>query len=150
MPNPVVYAISDLARDRLSDWIGASAGYSSVPVLRAANIDTLPKNVPLAVVVVPAGLDVDEQRKGQVALAESFAVVVQVRNPSTQLTGEAVLGEAGPLLAECVMALLGWTPDSEAYESLIMIAAPAPEYGAGFGYYPIAFQTRYVLSGANS
>lgn len=150
MASPVVYAIPDLAKERLIERLSATDDYATTPVLRASSIETLPRNIPLAVVVVPAGLDVDEQRRGQVALAEAFAVVAQVRNPSSQLTGEAVLASAGLLLAQCVAALLGWTPDADAYEPLIMIPAPAPEYGAGFGYYPIAFQTRYVLTGAIS
>ncbi len=150
MANPIVYAIPELVRARLEARLSTHAEYGQVPVLRAANIETLPRNIPLAVVVVPAGLDVDEQRRSQVAMAEAFAVVAQVRNASTQLTGEAVLAEAGLLLVECVKALLGWTPDPDAYEPLTMIAAPAPEYGAGFGYYPIAFQTRYILTGATS
>lgn len=148
MTNPVVYAIPDLVKARLETVLQTVEAYASVPVLRAANMTALPRNVPLAVVVVPAGLEVDEQRRGQVCLSEAVAVVAQVRNPTDQLTGEAALNDAGPLLATCVGALLGWTPD-DAYEPLQMMAAPGPEYGAGFGYYPIAFHTRYVL-GASS
>ena len=148
MSAPVVYAIPDLAMLRLQTLLPTLYTDSVIPVLRAATIDSLPKNVPLAVVIVPAGLEVDEQRRNQVAVAEAFAVVVQVRNPAAQLTGTAAMTEAGPLLVACVNALLGWTPDGDAYEPLVMIAAPGPEFGAGFGFYPIAFQTRYVLSGA--
>jgi len=149
MSAPVVYAIPDLIQARLEALLPTLYTTATVPVLRAATVETLPKNVPLAVVVVPAGLEVDEQRRNQVAVAEAVAIVVQVRNPSAQLTGTAAMTEAGPLLAACVGALLGWTPDGDAYEPLSMIAAPGPEFGAGFGFYPIAFQTRYVLSGAN-
>jgi len=146
---PTVYAIPDLIQARLEAKLPSLCPGLTIQVLRAATIESLPKNVPLAVVVVPAGLEVDEQRRYQVAVAESVAVVVQVRNPSTQLTGAASMAEAGPVLAACVGSLLGWTPDSDSYEPLSMIAAPGPEFGAGFGFYPIAFQTRYVLSGAN-
>lgn len=149
MAVPVVYAMPDLANERLTAWLPAH-GYADLPVLQAANLHLLPKNVPLAVVVVPAGIEVNEQRRGQVAIAEAFVVVAQCRNPTSQRTAEAVLEEVGPLLVTCVAALLGWTPDADAYEPLTMIAAPAPEYEAGFGFYPIAFQTRYVLSGATT
>lgn len=147
----VLYAISDLIVTRLEaalpDLLESS---ETVPVLRAASIQKLPRNVPLAVVVVPAGIAIDGQRKGQAAIAESVAVVIQVRNPSDQLTGAAALAEAGLLGNACVGALLGWTPDSASYEALTMIEAPGPEFEAGFGYYPIAFQTRYILSGVES
>lgn len=148
MSVPLVYAIGDAIQARLVAELPTLYPTATVPVLRAATIETLPKNVPLAVVVVPAGLEIDEQRRNQVAVAEAVAVVVQVRNPSAQLTGTAAMNEAGPLLSACIRALLGWTPDGDAYEPLSMIAAPGPEFGAGFGFYPIAFQTRYVLSGA--
>lgn len=149
MTNPIVYAIPDLIQDRLETLLPTL--YESeltIPVWRAASVEQMPRNTIMAVVVIPVGIEVSEQRRGQVAIAEAVIVVVQVRNPSSQLAGVTVLQNAGPLLEACVQALLGWTP-GEAYEPLTMTSAPSPEFEAGFGYYPLAFQTRYVLSGVS-
>jgi len=150
MASPVIYEMPDLIQERLVAMLPTlhDSDYT-IPVWRASSIEQMPKNSMLAVVVIPVGLDVSEQRRSQVAIAESVIVVVQVRNPSSQLAGISVLQEAGPLLAACVNALLGWTPDGDAYEPLTMTSAPSPEFEAGFGYYPLAFQTRYVLSGVS-
>lgn len=150
MAGPVVYALPDLVKTRLEESLPTLYTTSTIPVLRASSLEQLPRNVAMAIVVIPVGIEVSEQRRNQVAIAESVVVVVQVRNPSSQLAGISVLQDAGPLLAACVRSLLGWTPDSEAYEALTMIAAPNPEFEAGFGYYPLAFETRYILSGVNS
>ena len=150
MASPVVYALPDLIQDRLEAILPTL--YDSdftVPVWRAASIEQMPRNTTMAVVVIPVGLEVSEQRRNQVAIAEAVIVVVQVRNPASQLAGISVLQDAGPLLSACIQALLGWTPDVDAYESLTMTSAPNPEFEAGFGYYPLAFQTRYVLSGVS-
>lgn len=150
MASPVIYAMPDLIQDRLEAMLPTlHESEGTIPVWRASSVEQMPKNAVMAVVVIPVGLEVSEQRRNQVAIAESIIVVVQVRNPSSQRAGITVLQEAGPLLAACVTALLGWSPDGDAYEPLTMVSAPSPEFEAGFGYYPLAFQTRYVLSGVS-
>ena len=66
----------------------------------------------------------------------------------SQLSGIDSRFEAGPMLTAIVNALLGWIP-GEGYEALLMTPAPNPEFDAGFGFYPLAFKTRYILSGGS-
>ncbi len=140
MAEGVPYEIADLIDVRLKASL-------SVPVLQADSIERLPKNTPTAVVILPSGIEPDEQRRNQVALQEQVVVVVQTRNASTQLAGSASRQDAGPLLTAVIKALLGWTPDDAKYEPLVMLSAPGPEHDGGIGYYPLAFATRYVVTG---
>lgn len=155
MINPIIYAIPDLSINRLIEVLSSDDDYGpmivdkTLIVTRASDIKSIPKNISKAIVVIPVGLEPTEQRRCQVALTEAIAVVAQVRNSSDQLVGKASMDEAGKLLGICLKALLGWTPDPLAYSPLEMVPSPAPEFEAGFGYYPIAFETQYILSGAN-
>ena len=103
-----------------------------------------------AIIVIPNGIRVDEQRHRQAAITEEVVVVAAVRNASTQLTGEASQEEAGPVLNLIVESLLGWIP-GDPYSYLTMAASsPPPDHESGYGYYPLAFETTYVLSGVPS
>ena len=139
MINP--YSLERLIEERLKQELS-----DSVLVLRAANIQGIPRQYSQSVYVIPQALQVNEQRRGQVALAESVYVVAVIRNASTQLSSADSMDDAGPLMTSIVQALLGWVP-ADGYESLEMSNAPVPEFEAGFGYYPLAFTTRYILSG---
>jgi len=114
----------------------------------ANEIGTMPKQFPRAVFVIPAQLEISEQRRNQVALRESVNVVSVARNAATQLTGDASREDISPVLVRVINCLLGWIPES-GYEALTMVNAPNAEHDAGFGYYPLAFETRYVISGVS-
>jgi hypothetical protein len=117
-------------------------------IARAANIATMPRQFSYALYVIPQDLEIHHQKRYQVALRESVNVVIVVRNASSQLTGEDARFDAGPMLTAVIQSLLGWEP-SEGYEALQMTSAPEPEFDAGFGFYPLAFSTRYILSGGS-
>lgn len=147
MTQAVPYAVIDLVERRLHQKLQDEG--SDVVVLRADSMERMPRNVPRALIVIPSGLRVDEQTRRQVAIAEEFVVVVAVRNASTQTTGEASQEDAGPLLSLVVSALLGWEPD-EPYAPVSMTTSPSPDHEGGYGYYPLAFETIYILTGVPS
>lgn len=137
----VPYALEGLIEQRLLTKLD-----SSLLIQRAASIQGMSRQYNYSVHIIPNEIEVHEQRRGQVALNETVFVVVVVRNPGSQLTGTDSRLEAGPIMVSIVRSLLGWVPSVDC-EPLRMTNAPSPEFDAGFGFYPLAFSTRYVLSG---
>lgn len=144
MDYPAPYQLEKLVYDRLI----TSLADLNLLIGTANEIGTMPKQFPQAVFVMPHQLEVSEQRRNQVAFRESVLVVGVMRNPSTQITGEAAREDISPVLVRVIGALLGWVPESS-FEPLAMTNAPNAEHDAGFGYYPLAFETRYVLTGVS-
>lgn len=135
----IPYSLEGLIIDRLETkidptWI----------VMRSSSLTKTPKQHNHSIYVVPQELAVGHMRRGQVAIEESVLVVTAVRNASTQVTGEG--SRSGPMLVVIINALLGWIPD-ESCQPIEMTNAPSPEFDAGFGLYPLAFKTSYVLNG---
>lgn len=147
MTQAVPYQVADLIVAQLTT-ITTSAAFSDVLVLRADSLERIPRNVPRALIVIPGGIRVDDQTRNQAAIAEELIVVVAARNASTPLTGEASQTDAGALLGAVVAALLGWIP-GEPWSPLVMTSSPAPNHESGYGYYPLAFETTYVLTGVS-
>ncbi len=146
----IPYAITDLIIQRLQAMLDSnSVTLSDVLILRADSLDRMPRNVPRAIIVIPNGIRPDEQRRYDAAITEETIVVVATRNASTQLTGEGSRNDAGPLLQLVVQSLLGWMP-GEPYSYMTMAMSPSPDHESGYGYYPLAFETTYVLSGVPS
>lgn len=139
----IPYALEGLIEIRLTSQLD-----DSWLILRAASLQGMPRQHNHSIYVIPQELAINEQRRGQAALEESVTVVTVVRNSSSQLSGVDSRFEAGPMLAAIVESLLGWIP-GEGYEALQMTNAPSPEFDAGFGFYPLAFRTRYILSGGS-
>ena len=137
------YALEGLIETRLQSQLS-----DALLILRAASIQGMPRQFNYSVHIIPNEIEIDEQRRNQVALSETVYVVTVVRHAGSQSTGVDSRLEAGPILVQIIQALLGWTPD-EACEPLRMTNAPSPEFDAGFGFYPLAFKTRYVLSGGS-
>lgn len=144
MSNPAPYQLEKLVYQRLMTELFDL----NLLIGTASEIGTMPKQFPQAVFVIPQQLEISEQRRNQVALRESVMVVGVQRNAATQITGEASREEISPILVRVIGALLGWVPGS-GYEALIMVNAANSEHEAGFGYYPLAFETRYVLTGVS-
>lgn len=119
---------------------------SSLLIQRGASIQGMPRQYNHAIYVIPNEIEINEQRRGQVAVTETVFVVTVIRQAASQLTGTDARLEAGPILVSIVNALLGWIPD-EGCEYLRLKNAPSPEFDAGLGFYPLAFETRYVISG---
>lgn len=139
----VPYALEPLIENRLRSQVD-----SSWLILRAASIQGMPRQYNHSIYVIPGELEVHEQRRNQVALKESVTVVTVVRNATSQVTGEHARFEAGPVLVAVIASLLGWVP-GDGYEALKMENATNPEFEAGFGFYPLVFSTRYVVSGGS-
>ncbi len=151
LPYAVVDAIVARLEARLAAAIVLDATtWTGTMIVRADSIGRMPRNIPRAIIVIPNGIRVDEQRHRQAAITEEVVVVAAVRNASTQLTGEASQEAAGPVLNLIVESLLGWIP-GDPYSYLTMAASsPPPDHESGYGYYPLAFETTYVLSGVPS
>jgi hypothetical protein len=149
----IPYGVVNLIESRLQAQLDAAIlndpVFDGVVIVRADSIERMPRNIPRALILVPNGITPDEQRRYQAVMTEQVIVVVASRNASTQLTGEASQEQAGPLLNLVVQALLGWVP-GEPYSYLAMAPSPPPDHESGYGYYPLAFETTYVLSGARS
>ena len=143
-PFEIVDLIEERLRERLAGFEMSDGTISDVPILRTESVERMNRNEPLQVSVISAGFQVDEQTSRQVALQESVVCVVAVRDPSTQIGGAGAMRESGPLLRAVFSSLFHWSPN-DCYEPLTMIDATGSQHEAGFGYYPIAFQTRYVL-----
>lgn len=144
IPFEIVDLVEDRLRERLAGFEMLDGTVTDVPILRVESVERLDRNQPLQVSVISAGFQIDEQTSRQVAVQESVVCVVAVRDPSTQIGGAGAMRESGPLLLAVFSSLFRWSPDDR-YEPLTMIDATGAQHEAGFGYYPIAFQTRYVL-----
>jgi hypothetical protein len=138
------YALERLIESYLTEKLD-----SSILILRAANLHGIPRQFNQSVYIIPQTLQVDEQRRGQVRLMETVYVVSVVRNAATQLSSADSRDDAGSLLSSIITNLLGWVP-ADGYERLEMGTGPVPEFDAGFGYYPLSFYSRYVLTGATT
>ena len=149
------YAVADAISARLQSSLDAkllldATTWTGIAIVRADSIGRMPRNIPRAIIVIPNGVRVDEQRHRQAAITEEVVIVAAVRDASTQLTGEASQEAAGPVLNLIVESLLGWIP-GDPYSYLTLAASsPPPDHESGYGYYPLAFETTYVLSGVPS
>lgn len=149
------YAVLDAISARLQSSLDAkllldATTWAGTAIVRADSIGRMPRNIPRAIIVIPNGVRVDEQRHRQAAITEEVVIVAAIRDASTQLTGEASQEAAGPVLNLIVESLLGWIP-GDPYSYLTLAASsPPPDHESGYGYYPLAFETTYVLSGVPS
>lgn len=148
MPEAIFYGVLDLVEERLRERLlgheRPDGSTLDVPVLRTDTIEKLDKNVPLQVSVMSAGFQVDEQTSRKVAVSEQIVCIVAARDPRTQREGSAAMEMAGPLLKAVFDALFAWSPH-DGYEKFTLIDTSGQQHEAGFGLFPIAFQTRYVL-----
>lgn len=103
-----------------------------------------------AVWVVWAGdrvADSGGQGRAQI-VQQDWIVALIVRSVRDAASGGGVVEEAAPLMTRLLTLLMGWTPPQPAgCRPLVRIAAPAPGYGAGYGYFPVAFAAAIPLKG---
>lgn len=79
---------------------------------------------------------------------QRWVVALIVRSLRDAATGGGVVEEAGPLMSRLLKLLMGWTPPQPAgCRPLVRTNAPAPGYGAGYGYFPAAFEAAIPLIG---
>lgn len=75
-------------------------------------------------------------------LEQTWVAVVAVRNVR-DMAGTAAREDAGPIINAVLASLQGWKPTAD-FRELHLSDPPPPEFTEGFGYYPLAFQTRFV------
>lgn len=78
---------------------------------------------------------------------QRWLVVVAVRNVQDVANGEAAVNEAGATVTGVLKALSGWTPSAE-HGPLRRATAARLAYQAGFGWVPLAFDTRIFTEGS--
>ena len=81
-------------------------------------------------------------------IRQSWTVEVVVRNTFQAATGAGARQEAGPLLAQVIRALSGWTPDFTIYRALYREKSEVrPGYSDdGFLFYPLQFAVNFVFT----
>lgn len=95
---------------------------------------------------VPSGNSAG-QGSAQVVV-QTWLVVVAVRSARDTRGGSGAREEAGALMTRVIQALSGWMPGPE-FRPMQRVNAPRPGFNAGFGYFPLAFETRFVTNGVN-
>lgn len=91
----------------------------------------------------------DSAGRGQAQIVrQRWIVALIVRSAADAATGGGVIEAAGPLLSKLIELLMGWLPASPVgARPLERIEAPRPGYGAGYGYFPVAFVAAIPLQG---
>lgn len=93
-------------------------------------------------------LDSSAGGANQAWLQEWWAVIA-VRNVADTTTGEALRRTAGPLLADVMQGLGGWTPDDSLFRALQRQNSPQTRYYVGYAEFPTLWQTRIVIRGSH-
>jgi hypothetical protein len=135
MPYP--YALPELVSARL---VAQAIG---IPVLYAPDLASLVENSQLAPAInlVPAGIAFVSQA-ATVSVRESIYVIACTRWVN-QISGQGARQGAGPYLLAATNALLNH--QFSGYSPLQFAAPPNAQYIAGFGYYPLQFDTIYEV-----
>jgi hypothetical protein len=91
----------------------------------------------------------DSAGRGQAQIVrQRWIVALIVRSLKEAASGGGVVETAGPLIARLLTLLMGWQPpEPSGCAPLVRIDAPAPGYGAGYGYFPVAFYAAIPLIG---
>lgn len=114
-----------------------------------AGIHEASQNAPLAQVLyrgdtLPSGNSAGQGSTQMVV--QTWWVVVVVFSARNTLSGAGVREDAGTLISSVLEALSGWPP-GQVFMPMQRVNAPSPEFNAGFGYFPLAFETRFVTNG---
>ncbi len=78
-------------------------------------------------------------------IKQRWVVALIVRSAKDAASGGGVIESAGPLLDTLLKSLMGWKP-GDTSTPLLRVGAPPPGYGAGYGFFPLAFETQIVIS----
>lgn len=128
------------------------AQIANTPVLSAADlagVEETKQVTPALHVLYLGDRLIDAQGRGRAqTVAQTWMVVVAVRNARDQGKGKEARGTAGPFIDSVLSALSGWAP-SISHSELARVNAPArPLYGAGgYAYFPLAFETQIETLG---
>ena len=119
-----------------------------VTVKTAADVDGMQEDAQKtpAVYVVYDG-DVPGETAGNERaqiVKQRWLAIVTVRNRRQIRAGSKTRENAGPILSSVIGALSGWKPDPGPFGEMQRIGALSPDYSAGFGYFPLAFELPVV------
>lgn len=138
-------SIEPLLIDRLTERVKSARQVRSI-----ADLDELSKGSEAlpAIFVLP-----DRTRLGKVdgslkkaKYEEDWIVVVMVKSARRGGNApEALRESAGSLMLDVFQALAGWVP-APRIDALTPIDPPAMAINGGFGYFPLAFRTGYIVS----
>ena len=78
---------------------------------------------------------------------QAWWTVIAVR-AAGKTQGAALRATAGPLMADVMTLLGGWTPDSKTYRPFTRVAATQPLYHIGYAEFPLRWETRLNIRSA--
>lgn len=115
----------------------------------AANVEEQSQLAPAYYVVLDSYAPTQENQWGRIQqIEQQWVVYCVLRNAAKHATSQGVRDDANQLIDIATAALCGWKPGDE-YLPLRMLADTGPIYSdAGFGYFPLRFETRCVVRGA--
>lgn len=79
-------------------------------------------------------------------IAQRWGAVVAVRNLRDRQSGAGARKEAGPLIAQVIRALAGWTPQEGMSPLTLAAVGSRPGYRDGFFYYAVLFDTTVFMT----
>lgn len=129
-----------LIRDRLA----AIDGVASVHALAELSMDGISGRRLPAVFVAADGYRVLEAQAARARVAVRWLVVVAVASAARVREGDAARAAAGDIARAVFAALLGWQP-SPAWQPMLPVEAPRPEYDKGTLLWPLAFETAALI-----
>lgn len=79
-------------------------------------------------------------------IRQRWITALVVRSVKEAAAGGGVVEAAGPMLAQLLGLLMGWQPaEPPGCRGLVRADAPRPGYGAGYGFFPLAFEAAFPL-----
>lgn len=115
----------------------------------AANVEERSQMAPAYYVVLDSYAPTQGQGNGRIQQIEQQWVVYAVlRNAAKHDRAQGVRDDANAMIDLALGALCGWAPGVD-FNPLRLMADSGPVYSdAGFGYFPLRFETRCVVRGA--
>lgn len=135
--------VEALIRQRLAATVPDLVGVHSAAALGIDDVGG--KKLPAAFVVNDGYRVLEVTSHGAaVRIAARWLVIVVVRAFAQAASGERSRADAGPLVMECLRALMGWQP-RVGVQALQPVTPPAPVYQDGILLYPLAFEAAMAV-----
>jgi len=139
-------ALAALLRARLTAELTLLRAVKSAAAIE--EIADLVPAAPAAILLWDGDALVQDAGGGRVqSIDQRWLVCLVVRSAREAAANTGVLEIAGPLIAQTLRCLQGWTPDLPGARPLKRIEAPKPGFAAGYGYFPLAFAARLIIQG---
>lgn len=113
-----------------------------------ANMEERSQIVPALYVIFDGYEPTQQVGDGRVQeISQDWTIAVAVRNAYSHQNAQGVRDEANPLIDLVLGAMLGWSPGT-GFRTFKMQPGVGPVFSdAGFGYFPLQFQTRVAVRG---